>query len=78
MKLSASILIASLQFLLYGFFNHQKRKISNKDGFRNCLVFGCLEKEKDPSTCIAANKNCHYGFFPSFADVTCCNNANSL
>jgi len=26
-------------------------------------VFGCSKKEKEPSTCIAANENCHYGFF---------------
>lgn len=63
MELSASILIASLQFLLYGVFNHQEENISNKEGFRNCLVFGCSKKEKEPSACIAANENCHYGFF---------------
>lgn len=79
MELSASILIASLQFLLYGVFNHQKENVSNKEGFRNCLVFGCLKKEKEPSTCIAVNENCHhFFFFPPFADVKHCNNAKSL
>lgn len=63
MELSASILIASLQFLLYGVFNHQEENISNREGFRNCLVFGCSKKEKEPSTCIAANENSHYVFF---------------
>lgn len=61
-----------------GFLITKKKKKSNKEGFRNCLVFGCSEKEKEPSTCIAANENCHYGFFPPFADVKHCNNANSL
>lgn len=78
MELSASILIASLQFLLYGVFNHQEENISNKEGFRNCLVFGCSEKEKNTPHALQLMKIAIMGFFTPFVNAKHCNNAKSL